>query len=47
MESKVYPSFFDFLSFPDKALKFGPYYIQLNLANVANTQMQVHDKIFV
>ena len=48
MESKVYESFSNFYNFPDSALKFGAYYCQSNLANVAITQFQVEDtKIFV
>ena len=38
MESKVYESFSNFYNFPDSALKFGAYYCQSNLANVAITQ---------
>ena len=41
MKSKVYQSFSDFLSFPFKALKLGACYFQLNLANVANTQITI------
>ena len=35
MESKVYASFSHFLNFPDTALRFGAYYFQSNLANIA------------
>ena len=38
MESKVYESFSNFFNFPDTALKFGAYYFQSNVANVAITQ---------
>ena len=38
MESKVYESFSNFFNFPGTALKFGAYYFQSNLANVAITQ---------
>ena len=43
MESKVYESFSNFFNFPDTALKFGAYYFQSNLANVAITQFYVQD----
>ena len=46
MKSKVYQSFSDFFRLPFKALQFGAYYFQLNIGNLANTQMYVHETNF-
>ena len=45
MKSKVYQSFSDFWSFPDKALKFGAYHFQLKLADVG-TLLQAMVQLF-
>ena len=39
--------FLTFKNFPDTALKFGAYYFQSNLANIAIAQVWVLDKNFL